>query len=43
MNPTIDRLRLAHFGNIELLAKQVVEGLKGIPIIPAIGNHDTYP
>jgi uncharacterized protein (DUF58 family) len=26
MNPTIDRLRLAHFGNIELLAKQVVEG-----------------
>lgn len=27
MNPTIDRLRLAHFGNIELLAKQVVEDL----------------
>ena len=26
MNPKIDRLRLAHFGNIELLAKQVVEG-----------------
>ncbi len=26
MNPSIDRLRLAHFGNIELLAKQVVEG-----------------
>ncbi len=26
MNSSIDRLRLAHFGNIELLAKQVVEG-----------------
>ena len=26
MNKNIDRLRLAHFGNLELLAKQVVEG-----------------
>jgi uncharacterized protein (DUF58 family) len=26
MNPTIDRLRLAQFGNLEVLAKQVVEG-----------------
>ncbi len=25
-NKTIDRLKLAHFGNLELLAKQVVEG-----------------
>lgn len=26
MNKNIDRLKLAHFGNLELLAKQVVEG-----------------
>lgn len=26
MNKTINRLRLAHFGNLEILAKQVVEG-----------------
>jgi uncharacterized protein (DUF58 family) len=26
MNPSIDRLRLAQFGNLEVLAKQVVEG-----------------
>lgn len=26
MNPTIDRLRIANFGNLEVLAKQVVEG-----------------
>ena len=26
MNSTIDRLRLAQFGNLEVLAKQVVEG-----------------
>lgn len=32
--------------NVEIMknvTKQVVEGLKGITIIPAIGNHDTYP
>src|SRR5215217_5123761 len=26
MNKTIDRLKLANFGNLEILAKQVVEG-----------------